>query len=267
MPAESAIDQADASGQSTVRLKLVMPNNDQDSSHHEQSQPLRNQTQPHNSLSLSHSQDSNGSPQRPSYSPVTPTLSHASLGPQDDAAVGSPPSQWMEEPSPLPISLDENPDAIALRAALSILQIQRQQALRDMRDLDKMKEAALKDPEQFVKDLEQGKLSQSSRTGIEQDESGSSSVQPSDRNASNFGTFPTAQDVVRAPPVEWAKYHIVGEPLDRLHQVQQHYPGFTESSRAGANLAQPHEIAAPYRPFLDRLDQSRPSPSNQQSES
>ncbi|KAK5053114.1 hypothetical protein LTR84_002088 [Exophiala bonariae] len=245
-----------------------MPNNDPDNASHQQSQPLQNQAQPHNSLSLSQSHESNGSPQRPSYSPVTPTLSHASLGgPQDDAAAGSPPQQWMDDPTPLPISLDENPDAIALRAALSILQIQRQQALRDMRDLDRMKEAALKDPEQFVRDLEQGKLSHLSRTGIEQDEATSLNVQPSNRNVSNFGTFPTAQDVVRAPPVEWAKYHIVGEPLDRLHQVQQHYPGFTESSRAGADTAQPHEIAAPYRPFLDRLDQSKPSARNQQSDS
>lgn len=265
MPAEQPTDQPDAAVQSAVRLKLVMPNNDQGTSYPEQSQSAHDPAQSHNSLSLTLSQEPTGSPERPSYSPVTPTLSQASLGGQDDAAVGPPPSQWIEDPNPLPLSLDENSDAIALRAALSILQIQRQQAVRDMRDLDRMKEAALKDPEQFVKDLEQGKLSHSSRTGIEQDDPGSTSAQPSHRDASNFGSFPTAQDVVRAPPVEWAKYHIVGEPLDRLHEVQQHYPGFTENSRAGVDAAQPHEIAAPYRPFLDRLDQSQPSVKKQHS--
>lgn len=245
-----------------------MPDDDRGNSYNEQSQHPPNLAQPRDSLSLSlsHSQESTGSPQRPSYSPVTPTLSQASLGAQDDAPVGLPPSQWMEEPDPLPLSLDENPDAIAMRAALSILQIQRQQALRDMRDLDKMKEAALNDPEQFVKDLEQGKLSHSSRTGIEKLESGSPEIQPRNQ-ASKFGTFPTAQSVVRAPPVEWAKYHIVGEPLDRLHEVQQHYPGFTENSRTQVDGPQPHEIAAPYRPFIDRIDQSQSSSKIQRPES
>ncbi|KEF58435.1 uncharacterized protein A1O9_06361 [Exophiala aquamarina CBS 119918] len=238
-----------------------MPDDDRANSYDEQSQHPPNLPQPRDSLSLSlsHSQESTGSPQRPSYSPVTPTLSQASLGAQDDAPVGLPPSQWMEEPDPLPLSLDENPDAIALRAALSILQIQRQQALRDMRDLDKMKEAALNDPEQFVKDLEHGKLSHSSRTGIENPDSASPEIVPSHQDPSKFGTFPAAQSVVRAPPVEWAKYHIVGEPLDRLHEVQQHYPGFTESSHTPVDAHQPHEIAAPYRPFIDRIDQSQSS--------
>jgi hypothetical protein len=266
MPAGSSIHQADASVQSSVPLKLVMPDDDRGKSAHEQSQHSLNLAQPRDSLSLSLSQESTGSPQRPSYSPVTPTLSQASLGAQDDPPVGLPPSQWMEEPDPLPLSLDENPDAIALRAALSILQIQRQQALRDMRDLDRMKEAALKDPEQFVKDLEQGKLSHSSRTGIEND-SASPEIQPRNQDSSKFGTFPTAQNVVRAPPVEWAKYHIVGEPLDRLHEVQQHYPGFTENSPTSVDAVQPHEVAAPYRPFLDRLDQNQSSSKNQRPES
>jgi len=187
------------------------------------------------------------------------------LGAQDDAPAGLPPPQWMDEPDPLPLNMEENPDAIAMRAALSILQIQRQQALRDMRDLDRMKEAALIDPEQFVKDLEQGRLSHSSRTGLEQLDSGSPEDQPRNQDASKFGTFPTAQSVVRAPPVEWAKYHIVGQPLDRLHEVQQHYPGFT-NSRTPVEAVQPHEIAAPYRPFIDRIDQSQSSSKPQRPE-
>jgi hypothetical protein len=153
------------------------------------------------------------------------------------------------------VSLDDNSDAIALRAALSILQIQRQQALQDMRDLDKMKKAAIEDPEQFVKDLEDGKLNRSSQGSVAVDDAEDATEE--EKTASRFGQFPSAQNVTRCPPVEWAKYHVVGEPLDRMHEVQQHYPGHNEDHHDGTNRPEPHVIAAPYRPFVDRLDRAR----------
>lgn len=219
-----------------VRLKLIMPGNERE---HQQN---TNSTREH---------ESSGSPERPSYSPVTPTLSQASLPTQDGPQPDLP--QWMdEEPESLPVSLDDNSDAIALRAALSILQIQRQQALQDMRDLDKMKKAAMEDPEQFVKDLEEGKLNRSSKSGVEVDDVEDATEE--EKSASRFGKFPSAQNVTRCPPVEWAKYHIVGEPLDRMHEVQQHYPGYSED---GPDRPEAHTIAAPYRPFVDKLDRAR----------
>jgi hypothetical protein len=203
--------------------------------------------------------EGSGSPERPSYSPVTPTLSQSSLAGQDDEREEVPP-EWISEPEALPMNLDTNPDAMALRSALSILQVQRRQAIKDMQDLEHMKEAALKDPDRFVKDLQAGKLSRPPKAGIEIDDIESAAQEnEAAEDASKFGKFPRPQNVLRAPPVEWAKYHVVGEPLERMHQVQQQYPGLTEAQRAGSERPQPHVVAAPYRPFADKLDEARTS--------
>jgi hypothetical protein len=161
-----------------------------------------------------------------------------------------------DPPEPLPVSLDDNPDAIALRATLSILQIQRQQALQDMRELDKMKKAALEDPEQFVKDLQGGKLNRQPRAGVDVDDLESTETVEEASGGSKFGQFPGTQNVVRTPPIEWSKYHIVGEPLDRIHRTQQQYPGSGEKNHASPDRPQPHTIAAPYRPFVDKLEET-----------
>jgi hypothetical protein len=68
-----------------------------------------------------------------------------------------------------------------------------------------------------------------------------------------FPAVPLPQDVVRCPPIEWAKYNIVGESLDKLHSDQQARPGDIGSSQRDS------VVAAPYNPFLDKLD-PRPVP-------
>jgi hypothetical protein len=68
-----------------------------------------------------------------------------------------------------------------------------------------------------------------------------------------FPAVPLPQDVVRCPPIEWAKYNIVGESLDKLHSDQQVRPGNTGPSQRDS------VVAAPYNPFLDKLD-PRPVP-------
>ncbi|KIW14729.1 hypothetical protein PV08_07513 [Exophiala spinifera] len=209
----------------------------------------------HGTISQSIEHDSSHSPERPSYSPVTPTLSHSDLPNPDDTPETLP--QWLDdEPESLPVSLDDNPDAIALRSALSVLQIQRQRALQDMRDLEKLKNAALEDPEQFIKDLVEHKLVPST-----QDEIGmvgdDDLTEGTAKDTSKFGKLPSAQQVFRTPPIEWAKYHIVGEPLDRMHEVQQHYPGYTEETHDGGNRPVPQTIAAPYRPFVDKPERAQ----------
>ncbi|KAI4749456.1 hypothetical protein E4T50_00253 [Aureobasidium sp. EXF-12298] len=76
------------------------------------------------------------------------------------------------------------------------------------------------------------------------------------KNASQspgFPAVPLPQDVVRCPPIEWAKYNIVGESLDKLHHDQQARPGDVGSSQRES------VVAAPYNPFLDKLD-PRPVP-------
>lgn len=163
----------------------------------------------------------------------------------------------MSEPVANPVSLDENSDAIAMRAAISILQMQRQQSLKDIKILDKMKNAAADEPEDFISELQAGNLTPQPRTGIDvDDDSDDSDANGQDLQApdSKFGKFPAPQNVVRAPPIEWSKYHIVGEPLDRLHEIQTKYPGFKEEMLDAVQKPQPHTIASPYRPFADKLD-------------
>ncbi|KAH0290634.1 hypothetical protein KCU62_g3297, partial [Aureobasidium sp. EXF-3399] len=66
--------------------------------------------------------------------------------------------------------------------------------------------------------------------------------------SSRFTAVPLPQDVVRCPPIEWAKYNIIGESLDKLHNDQQVRPGDLGSSQRES------VVAAPYNPFLDKLN-------------
>ncbi|RMZ79345.1 hypothetical protein DV737_g3463, partial [Chaetothyriales sp. CBS 132003] len=233
---------------SAPRLKLVV---------NAQSAPEQASTRNHNQRSAS--------PERgPSYSPVTPTHSHASLPLSQHGDDSTDDVEWMDHPpESQEVDLDLNTDAIAMRAAISILQLQRQQAVKDMKDLEQLKRAAMDDPEAFVKDLNAGKLGPVPRVGIDVDDEASDEDQPGGGNRSpdtKFGRLPAAQHVVRAPPIEWAKYHIVGEPLDRMHDLQRAYPGVSDEVLSSTQKLQPHSIASPYKPFTDKLDDSKSPP-------
>ncbi|KAL7629358.1 hypothetical protein AAE478_000878 [Parahypoxylon ruwenzoriense] len=101
------------------------------------------------------------SPVPPTYSPITPPLNPVSSFPPprptythasqaDQTAVAPPP--------PEPINFDTNPDVLALKSAISILQLQRRKAEVDMATLDRVKAAALAEPEAFVRDLTAGRI-------------------------------------------------------------------------------------------------------------
>ncbi|OJD24317.1 hypothetical protein ACJ73_04321 [Blastomyces percursus] len=259
-----------------------------------------------------------GTPPHPPYSPITPVLSHATMlpppspiqqaipPPSTSAAstfslatspgnnythntstapppVSNPAPTFMAEPAPVPISESDNPDAIALRSAISILQIQKQQAARDIKTLDHLKQAALAHPEAFARELAKGTLTSKSGdifnpTGMEngyEDEHAGGIVGPANTSTPTvtdegtmdideqpppaFGKIPAPQSVVRMPPINWAKYHIVGEPLDKLHEEQRRRPSAGEPRRDDApsqQRAPEHFIAAPYRPFTDSLEAS-----------
>ncbi|KAH8692033.1 hypothetical protein BGW36DRAFT_386856 [Talaromyces proteolyticus] len=246
--------------------------------------------------------DRQGTPERPPYSPVTPVLSH--LTPIPDGAAIIPPGPELSqthpgiayqngmhpinrvydgvqhdnfarvpvrpEPSPVPISESDNPDVIALRSAISILQVQKQRALNDIKALDQMKSAAAADPEGFAQELIAGRLApqdqrdflvDTSLPAEEEVEESDSSGNEEGRNTSSaksldekFGKIPTPQNVVRMPPINWAKYHIVGEPLDRMHEEQRNRPLSGEPRQDPNQRAPEHMIAAPYRPLTDKLD-------------
>jgi hypothetical protein len=198
------------------------------------------------------------SPSAPPYSPITPVLSsttvatpHENLAPNYLSAA--------EQPPPQPISDSDNPDVLALRATASILQIQRQQTLRDMKTLERQKLAAVADPEAFIAIVAAGKI----KTASDQDMIGTSVQDATDGQGQHptpgfditaFGAIPAPQNVVRCPPINWEKYHIVGEPLDKLHKEQRLRPTTGEPAESGK--APDHIIAAPYRPFVDQLPSS-----------
>lgn len=181
-----------------------------------------------------------------------------------------------QPPSPVPISESDNTDAIALRAAMGILQLQRQRAIADMQTLERQKNMALGDPEGFANALRSGTVKMRSRQGIlpqdsQSTESGEDSEEDGDSeehggvsnatgpSTSSFGEIPAAQNVVRMPPINWAKYHIVGQSLDKLHEEQRRRP-MEGSPRTDEDFRRERErqketvIAASYDPFTDRLE-------------
>ena len=208
-------------------------------------------------------QSGSESPSAPPYSPITPELSSATLAPapvEQSGAFNSPAIE--RRPPPVPMSESDNVDALALRCAASILQLQRLRALRDLRTLERQKAAAMADPESFATALAAGQIKTASPQDVvlattsdcssgETEQNGH--VQPAWDSVA-FGDIPAPQNIVRCPPINWAKYHVVGEALDKLHGEQQTHPAPGEPQRdAEPARAREHVIAAPYRPWTDQL--------------
>ncbi|THC93726.1 hypothetical protein EYZ11_006802 [Aspergillus tanneri] len=238
--------------------------------------------------------DRPGTPPRPPYSPVTPVLNHltplpnnsfpassgpshsiipparspsptSQVAPQTSTSITSklpPPPVFTPEPPPVPISESENPDAIALRSAISILQLQKQQSLRDIQSLERLKKAAAEDPEGFARELAAGNLSAKDPGGYvnfthdeEEKVAEGDGEDGQEGTRTGLGAIPTPQNVVRMPPINWAKYQIVGDPLDRMHEDQRRRPFPGEPRREDHTQRAPeHILASPYRPLVDKLE-------------
>ncbi|KAK4144710.1 uncharacterized protein C8A04DRAFT_27649 [Dichotomopilus funicola] len=312
------------------------------------------------------------SPSRPDVSPITPTQESAQLPqPDDGAGAGHGSSMTTQDsipdfargrphfthttqtdqvgfvpPAAPPIDFDSNPDVLALKSAISILQLQRARAAADIQSLSRIRDAALANPEAFTADLAAGKVrvegdplftgSRASRGAAADDDSDSSDddsdsgsegnehekedgsgngiggdntrqqatpesepkastsntadgedtpmpaapgtsssttqpnrktkqQNPNDSSHSPSTTAPTPpvwrqplpkpQNIVRAPPINWAQYGIVGESLDKLHAEQLAAPtpgapmtlgqGGAFEFRAGGNQNQvPNQASA-----------------------
>lgn len=206
-------------------------------------------------------QSGSESPSAPPYSPITPEMSSATLAPAPVEQSGAFNSRAMQRPPPpVPMSESDNVDALALRCATSILQYQRLRALRDLKTLERQKAAAMADPEKFVTALRAGMI----RTVSTQDDLVSTNsdhpsgeAQEHGQGQPAFGYIPAPQAIVRCPPINWAKYHVVGEALDKLHEEQQIHPAPGEAQRDLEPVRAPeHVIAAPYRPWTDQLPAS-----------
>lgn len=200
-----------------------------------------------------------------------------------------PETEYIPEPPPQPFSSEDSADAVALRAAISSLQFQKQKAQSDLQTLDALKKQALEDPQRYRRELVAGKLKEErpnfgsirdvldapAEDGDDEDEvalgareghnsPGSRTETQTNAKAtekeltakqatgteSPFARIPGPQDIVRMPPVNWDKYHIVGESLDALHEQQRRWPGSTP----GQDRGREHSVAAPYSPFYDNLD-------------
>ncbi|KAI9829903.1 MAG: hypothetical protein M1826_005325 [Phylliscum demangeonii] len=162
-----------------------------------------------------------------------------------------------------PIAGADNADAIALRAAISILQLQRERAQADLIALERLKAQAVNEADAFVQELLDGRLAKEtnnvapsgSTLSIGPDDAGRRRP-PHDRGLvpppSRFAPIPIPQNVVRCPPINWDKYHVVGESLDKIHAEQTQRPHYGAPAEAGVRAPRT-VLAAPYSPFTDKI--------------
>lgn len=184
--------------------------------------------------------------------------------------------------------MSTNSDAIALRAAMSILKMQRRQAEQDIVTLSKQRDAALQDPRAFAEalrrdevkmrdtagtgglggfdDIEDDEDAQDNDTEVDDDEMSTSPTSPITPSTPlhSFGPIPTPQNVVRTPKINWSKYHVMSKPLENMHKFETQNP--TEGTpRTDQDLKQEISrmqglgrqgeavLAAPYDPWKDEL--------------
>lgn len=214
-------------------------------------------------------------PERPPVSPLTPVASIAQLAPvkidhYEPRVVPPRPSTFISHPPPVSIAESDNIDAIALRSAISILQLQREKAKQDIKTLEQLKIKAVADPEGFMRALRDQRAQASASASASDiltptlagsisdsdDETNDNQNAPTEPLATQFPRIPQPQVVVRCPPVNWAKYHIVGEPLDKMHEEQVRKPPTGDQTQDHTRPA--HVIAAPYSPITDRIGDSHP---------
>ncbi|KAH9878952.1 hypothetical protein J1614_002387 [Plenodomus biglobosus] len=238
------------------------------------------------------------SPNRPPVSPITPTVTAAQLAPVDcteaHARIVPPPppprlpqptqppppprATFIPQPPAVAISESENPDAIALRSAISLLQLQREKSKRDLKALQELKAVAVADPQAFAQSIheQQAQAARSYHDVLTPTLSGLTDSVPNVEDHGDTGPganarkdsadvniklprtrippIPQPQNIVRCPPIEWSKYHISGEPLDKMHEEQKNWPGCTEPRRTkSGQRAPPHSVSAPYSPFTDNV--------------
>lgn len=94
---------------------------------------------------------------------------------------------------------------------------------------------------------------------------GGSSNAPAAEPQPSWATLPKPQSVVRMPAINWSKYAVVGESLDKLHSEQVARPTLGTPGVVGANGTyefrggpNPDDgkwagVSAPYDPLKDRL--------------
>lgn len=238
------------------------------------------------------SRSRSSSPERPPVSPITPVASETDLvglaGKFEKPAI--PPTEFIPHPKPEPIKdWNENEDVLALRSAISLLQMQRDKAKKDIRTLEQVKQSAIAKSDEYVEEVKaRRKATPKPRQTLsdilrpvdaetlaptlsdeEESDEGKEAGGRTERadsgagtssSSSKFQAAPQPQNIVRCPPINWAKYHVLGDTLEKMHAEQKARPNFDSSN--GINRADPHHIAAPYSPFTDRISRPGNSPTN-----
>jgi hypothetical protein len=126
------------------------------------------------------------------------------------------------------------------------------------------------DPEAFARALAEGEVGSKPdpllalSQGDSGDEDGEEEGEKKGK-MENWGTLPTAQNIVRCPPINWTQYAVVGESLNKLHRDQQRRPteGTPQVIQADGSLTFGSEgqrrredlgVVAPYVPGKDKID-------------
>lgn len=149
-----------------------------------------------------------------------------------------------------------------------------------MKILADTKERALRDPQKFATDLKDGRIGMrgdklfdpgNDEDSDEEMEDGHVEAHPESalvkaKNEDKWEPLPTSQNVVRMPPINWEKYGVVGESLDKLHKDYVARPPEGTPQKMGPDgVFQPGPegqrreyagVAAPYNPFKDSIDKT-----------
>lgn len=204
------------------------------------------------------------------YSHAHPPQPQQAAPPQPQATQTHAHTTYITQPPSLPFSSADSTDAIALRAAISSLQYQRQRASDDIRRLEQLKHEAVSRSAEFRTHL----LSQGSKpvphtketytfpedsemhdadpdtSDSEEEEQQAAQGQTQKREVQDIlNSIPPPQQIVRMPTINWDKYHVNAEPLERMHRAQQLRPG----DHPGLMHSRESVVAAEFDALYDRV--------------
>jgi hypothetical protein len=200
----------------------------------------------------------------------------------------NPPAVLAAPPPAVPIAESDNTDIIALRATIELLQLQKQTSSSDIQLLSRMRETVLADSARYVDELKkrareneppssaggdvkedllaptlryvtEGLRKDMARTRETERKDSHMEVDGEDSEdegaGEEFPRGPRAQNVFRMPPINWAKYHVVGDALDKLHDEQRTRP---TPGQPTTDATASYVMAAPYDPLRDANKSEHP---------
>ncbi|KAL8387650.1 hypothetical protein RB595_009764 [Gaeumannomyces hyphopodioides] len=182
-------------------------------------------------------------------------LTHSSQPAQAAGALEAP-------PPPLPLDFDANPDVLALKSAISVLQIQRARAAADVARLSRAKAAALENPDAFLRDLAEGRVSTAPAaptlfgTGGGDDSESESESDSSESDGAEHASHPAADDLGKG------KQPATGESSDSGDHVNQGTDSVTQTKEGKRKKKGQKPQQPPWRELPQRQNVVRCPPIN-----